>query len=120
MKQTILTMITQVDPSRVKELRDLLTSMGQDVEKNSYIPFTALKLLHFASLVLHEDATYGPYLVFENNFDGPLDDYLTDLYAHASEGLHRIYGYCKDYAVAGADNQEQILSYLRSHVVRPN
>jgi len=94
--------------------------MGSDVEHNPYIPFPDLKLLHFASLVLNVDLGYGPYLVFENNFDGPLEPYLEDLYAHASEGLHTIYSYCVDYRVAEAANKAQLLSYLRAHVVRPN
>jgi hypothetical protein len=58
--------------------------------------------------------------VFENNFDGPLDPYLEDLYAHASEGLHKIYSCCRDYAAASAADKAPMLSYLRGHVVRPN
>jgi hypothetical protein len=58
--------------------------------------------------------------VFENNFDGPLDPYLEELYAHASEGLHQIYGYCPDYSVASAADKVQLISYLRAHVVYPN
>ncbi len=72
MKQTILTFITKVDPDRVSDLKTLLDGMGADVEHNRHIPFLDLKLLHFASLVLHDDPSYGTYLVFENNFDGSL------------------------------------------------
>jgi len=120
MKQTILTFIAKVNPARVSDLKALLESMGNDVERNALIPFPKLRLLHFASLVVSEEPSYEPCLVFENNFDGPLDLYLEDLYAHASEGLHQIYGCCPDYPVASAPDKAQLLSYLRAHVVRPN
>lgn len=121
MKQTILTFIAKVNPDRVSDLRKLLDGMGQpDVEHNPYIPFLDLKLLHFASLVLNEDPSYGAYFVFENNFDGALDPYLEDLYAHASAGLHDIYSCCSDYRVASNSDKSQLLAYLRAHVVYPN
>ncbi len=120
MKQTILTFITKVNPDRVEDLKTLLDGMGADVEHNPHIPFPDLRLLHFASLVLHDDPSYGTYFVFENNFDGSLDPYLEDLYAHASEGLHSIYSCCRDYRAASAADKAQLLSYLRAHVVHPN
>lgn len=120
MKQTILTFIAKVNPARITDLRDLLDGMAKDVEHNALIPFPKLKLLHFASLVLSDDPRYDPCLVFENNFDGPLDPYLEDLYAHSSEGLHKIYSCCHAYPAASAVNKAQLLSFLRAHVVRPN
>jgi hypothetical protein len=120
MKQTILTFLSKVKPDRVAELRDLLDTMAADVEHNSLIPFLSLKLLHFSSLVLTEDSDYGAYLVFENNFDGELDPYLEELYAHCADGLHGIYSCCRDYPAASASDRDRMLSYLRAHVVRPN
>jgi hypothetical protein len=120
MKQTILTFITKVNPDRVSDLRTLLDGMGADGQHNPHIPFSDLQPLHFASLVLHHDPSYGAYFVFENNFDGSLDPYLEDLYAHASEGLHSIYSCCRDYPAASAADKSQLLSYLRAHVVHPN
>jgi hypothetical protein len=123
MKQTILTFITKVDPNpdRISDLKKLLNGMANpDVEHNTVIPFAELKLLHFASLVLNDAPGYGAYLVFENNFDGPLDPYLEDLYAHAAAGLHTIYSFCPDYPAASAADKAAMLSYLRTHVVRPN
>jgi hypothetical protein len=122
MKQTILTFIAKVDPGRVAELRDLLREIAtaSDFPQNPYIPFPSLKRLHFASLVLHEDADYGSTFVFENNFDGPLDAHLQDLYENAAEGLHRMYGCCIDYPATSAPDRQQLISYLRAHLVRPN
>jgi hypothetical protein len=120
MKQTLLTFITKVDSDRLAHLREQLEGMAKDVERNAVIPFPKLKLLHFASLVLNDDPNYGANLVFENNFDGDLDPYLEDLYAHASVGLHSIYSCCRDYPAANAADKTQLLSYLRAHVVHPN
>ena len=119
MKQTVLTFITKVNPARASDLKDLLDGMGQDVENNTYLPFLRLKLLHFASLFLVEDPSYGTFLVFENNFDGALDNYLEDLYLQAAAGLHRIYSCCRDYPATSAADRARILSYLRAHVVQP-
>jgi len=120
MQQTILTFLTKVKPDHVSELRTLLDTMAADVEHNPHIPYLDLKLLHFSSLVLTDDPGYGPYLVFENNFDGKLEPYLEDLYAHAAEGLHRIYSCCSDYNATGPCDKDRLLSYLREHVRRPN
>lgn len=122
MKHTILTFVTKVEPGRVEELREFLSAIAAsaDLAANPHLPFGSLKSLHFASLVLHEDETYGPYLIFENNFDGSLDAYLDELYENAAEGLHRIYSNCREYPAGSPAGRERILSYLRAHVVRPN
>ena len=120
MSHTILTFVAPVRPHKVDELRALLNEIGKDIPGNRHIPFTSFHLLHFASLVLHEDPGYGSLFVFESNFDGLLDGYLDELYDRAAEALHRIYGCCDDYSVTSAGDRAQILSYLRAHVLRPN
>jgi len=121
MKQTILTFVTPVDSDRVSDLKTLLATMANpDVEHNSIIPFAKLRLLHFGSLVVSETPGYDPCLVFENNFDGELEPYLEDLYAHAAAGLHSIYSHCTGYRAVNAADKTALFSYLREHVVRPN
>jgi hypothetical protein len=119
MTQTILTFITKVKPEYVNDLSKLLDQIGKNPEANALLPFRSLKRVHFASLVLHQSPTYGAYLIFENNFDGVLDDYLPDLYSQAANGLHQIYRCCQDYPT-GASDQQGMMNYLRAHVVRPN
>lgn len=121
MAQILLTFLTKVKPDRVAELKEFLDKdIAANLLTNPHIPFPSLTRLHFASLVLNEETTYGPYLVFENNFDGPLEDHLDELYRHAAPGLHRIYSCCLDYPAASAPDRAQMLSYLRKHIVRPN
>jgi len=66
------------------------------------------------------DGNYDPTLVFENNFDGELDDYLEDLLERAAAGLHQIYSHCFDYPATGSQDREEILAFLHAHIVRPN
>jgi len=120
MRHTILTFLTEVRQDKIDELRALVNEIGKDIPGNRHIPFTSFRLLHFASLVLHEDPGYSPLLVFESNFDGPLDAYLDELYDRASEALHRIYGCCREYGAKSPGDRAQILSYLRAHVLRPS
>src|SRR5438477_892476 len=120
MTHTVLTFIARVKPEKTEDLRKLLKLIQDDPEKNSCVPFRSLQLLHFASFVLHESQEYGPYLVFENNFDGLLQAYLDDLYLHASRGLHQVYSCCQDYTVTSAGDRQRLFAYLHAHVVRPN
>src|SRR5215813_6784783 len=121
MAHTILTFVARVKPDKAAELAAMLKQIRTDgPETNALIPFRSLTSLHFASFVLHTtSAEYGPYLVFENNFDGPLDAYLEDLYRQAAEGLHQIYSCCADYAVTNAGDHGGMIDYLNRHVVRP-
>jgi len=123
MSHTILTFISKVKDDEVGRLSQLLDQIGQDPEQNAYVPFRSLNHLHFASFTLHQSPNtpeFGPYLVFESNFDGELSEYLEDLYAHASSGLHQIYSSCLDYTVKSASDHQGIIDYLTAHVVRPN
>jgi hypothetical protein len=120
MSHTILTFVAKVDPSRVSDLAALLAEIETDPRSNPHVPFGALAKLHFGSLVIFPDDTFGPYLVFEHNFDGDLEPYLADLWQHAGAGLHRIYGHCLDYDGTGSPDRERLLAYLRARVVRPN
>jgi hypothetical protein len=126
MTHTVLTFISRVKPDKVKDLAALLQQIQDLPANNTLIPFGDLKTLHFASFVLHEPRNedeikkYGPYLVFENNFDGTLDPYLDDLCNKVGPGLHQIYLHCQDYAVTNAGDRQGMQAYLNSHVVRPN
>jgi hypothetical protein len=119
MTQTVLTFISQVKSEKTGELGKLFRVIQDDPETNALILFRSLESLHFASLVLHQSQDYGPYLIFENNVDGTLDEYLKDL-SVCSSGLHQIYSCCKDYTITGASDRQGLVAYLRAHAVRPN
>lgn len=121
--QTILTFIATVKPERLDELKALLQQIDEaPAGQYTTLPFASLTNLHFASLVIFEDAlkNFAPYLVFENNFDGPLENHLDELYRHGSVGLHELYSHCLDYAATGPQDRDGILNFMRARVVRPH
>ena len=123
MTHTVLTFITKVKPGQVDALSKILKQIGDFPETNAYVPFRSLNLLHFASFVLAQsppNSEYPPCLIFENNFDGEMSEYLSALCSLASDGLHQIYGCCLDYTVASASDRAGIADYLSAHVVLPN
>lgn len=123
MTHTVMAIVSPVKPAAVEGLRALLNKIGDDPEKNTYVPFRSLRTLHFSSLVLHDahqDKGFSPCLVFENNFDGAVEPFLQELCGLAGPGLHEIYSHCEDYKPTSADRPEALVSYLTAHVVRPN
>ena len=120
MAQIILTFITKVIPEKRKQLDKLLEEIQENLNNNPYIPFASLTRLHFMSFVIIDDNDgYGAQLVFENNFDGPLDSYLCELLQHAGEGLHEIYICCSDYP-GGKYDASKLADYLKARIVMPN
>lgn len=59
-------------------------------------PFSALATLHFASAVVFDTRGFAPTLVFEHNFDGPLDAYLDALVAAGAADVYALYSCCRD------------------------
>ncbi len=118
MRQTILTFICEVTPDAAGRLKSLLEDIQSNRAANPSIPFADLKSLHFAGFVIYDD-DYGSKLIFENNFDGLIDDYLEELSRHAGAGLHEIYSCCEGYP-GGAYQKGKLIEYLGSKVVRPN
>ncbi|TSJ40496.1 hypothetical protein FO440_12125 [Mucilaginibacter corticis] len=112
--QTVLTIVTAIEPARRNELETILGEIQKDLYGNSYIPFAKLSLLHFASFVIIETPAAEPLLVFENNFDGDLSAYLDELLSVARNGIDQIYNCCKGYDPANGK------AYFTAHTVLPN
>jgi hypothetical protein len=119
MKQTVLTIITEIDPLKIAPLKELLAKIQFDLYGNTYLPFPSLTLLHFASFVIVQNSANVPLLIFENNFDGDLSGYLDQLLSLAGNGIDQIYKCCKGYQ--GTPHQPQELkAFLTANVVKPN
>jgi hypothetical protein len=119
MRQIILTFITEIDPLKKAELEQILQEIRNDLLTNTYIPFSSLSLLHFASFVISDDKSTPPLLVFENNFDGEVSAYLDELMIKAGSGLHRIYQCCSAYKNSVFQPQN-LKEFLTANIVRPN
>lgn len=114
MKQTVLTIITEIDPQQVGQLKSILAEIEGDLCGNRYLPFAQLSLLHFASFVIIDQPAAPSILVFENNFDGDLSPYLDQLLGVAGPGMNQIYQCCIGY------QQQSLKAFLTAHVVLPN
>jgi hypothetical protein len=112
---------------RESGLRDLLGTMnsapGMVDSLNAVLPFGRFERLHFARLVVLDDATmadldaYGlprpsvpTYLAFLGDCDGPVRDLLADMCHHAGDGLRRLFAHCD-----GFDASSDMLSWILSH-----
>lgn len=114
MKQTVLTIITEIEPTKIEQLKDMLTKVQADLYNNQYLPFSKISLVHFASFVIVDQKGSNSLLVFENNFDGDLSVYLDQLLSVAGAGMNDIYQCCIGYRAQG------LKSFLTSHVIPPN
>jgi hypothetical protein len=114
-------------PGREGALRALLASMtitpGWADPHNALLPFGAFEQLHYARLVLLDDAlqadlkVYGvqpprldTLLALIGDCDGPAGDCLAAMVERAGEGLRRIFGHCQ-----GFDPGADLLQWLRAH-----
>jgi hypothetical protein len=120
MTQSIFTFISKVDPRRLAELETYLAQVRKNIPRDPDLPFASLPMLHFTSLVIFPDDTFGPYLVFENNVDGTPEAYLDALLDVAAPALHRIYGTCLDYDGSGPPDRTRLRSFLLPRIVLPD
>lgn len=79
MHQTIFTCMLPVAPGRQQQLRQQLVGLGYTGPKPTSDPlgFSHLEMLHYASLFMYDDPEDGWCLVFENNIDGDIEEYIS-------------------------------------------
>jgi hypothetical protein len=94
----------RIDVSHAMELRWYL---GNLMKQNRH-PFATLSSTHLARLVVMDDVVYvgapaceehlkSRYLVFESNFDGDLDTYLTRMAAEIPDLVESVWKHCLGY-----------------------
>lgn len=85
-------------------------------------PFGKVSSTHMARLVVLDDVVYfgmpsceehlqSKYLIFESNFDGKLEDYLTRMAVEAREEVHGIWQHCVGYP--GLENVPAFIAYMK-------
>ena len=110
--------VAAIAKGRESDLRAVLDSMnsapGVADPRNALLPFGQFDRLHFARLVVLEDATLVDYaahgmqapnfpkqLVFMGDCDGPSQELLANLSQRAGAGLRRIFAHCEDFDAGG-------------------
>lgn len=113
MKQSPLSFVAEIHSSQKKSLVDNLMIVNEDIEKNPIITFEKIKSVHFARFIVLEEVKdngkqkFPPYLVFFSNYDGDLDDHLSEIINTSKEGFIKIFQVCK-----GFPQQDKIESYI--------
>lgn len=93
--QNALTVVCPIKPDRV----DLLTKHLEAIDSHhTPNPLAKISTIHFARLVIiPNNAGNGKLLVFDNTYDGPLDDFISDFVITCGMELDEIWGHCEDY-----------------------
>jgi hypothetical protein len=119
--------IAPLSSARTHSLNELLATMtslpGLADPANMLIPFGQFDRLHFARLVVLEDATLSDieaydmrppklptYLAFMGDCDGPAREFLADLARRASAGLRQIFSHCEDFTP-----EADLLAWMQAH-----
>jgi hypothetical protein len=122
--------LAPVEPRRVQELRDLLSSMniapGRVDANNALLPFGRFDVIHFARLVILDDPTqndieiygvprrsYPLYLALLADVDGSADKFLAQLVHDSAEGLRAIFSCCQ------FPPGDDLLAWIQKYRVEP-
>ncbi len=106
-QQRSMTVIVPVRRGSEQSLKDLLTSIGRDIEGNTHIRFARFPSIHFArwAMIPPPDTSdpNGPptQLVFGTDHDGPDETLIGDAVAGAMDALDAIYSHCEGWPGPG-------------------
>jgi hypothetical protein len=114
-----------VQRGRADELRGVLERMGGWVGPGDLprVPFSKLSGVHFARLLLLEDARdldgelIPASLVFMSEVDSPLDRHLDELASVGGPALDAAFGLCEGYPAAPSPDSRR--DFFRDHRLKP-
>lgn len=117
--QEELTIVAEVDPTRLGNLQPVLDAMAADPGHNGALPLAALPSCHFARVLLLPGDTdlsgisLPPHLLLLSDCDGSADEHLHGIVKSVGDGIDRLFGCCIDYP-ASPTTDDLRLSFLRS------
>src|SRR5260221_9628240 len=99
MRQTILSVVLDVDPRSASHLSTLIEDFKLHQEQSGPESYSRLKdgvpSLHFLSMSVFEDTHYDPIFVIEANFDGSPDPFWARMEATLANHLRPMLRCCK-------------------------
>jgi hypothetical protein len=128
MRQTILTVVLEVQPQSKPQLIDLIEQLRAPGSTVTARLQSAVPALHFMSMIVFEDNQYDPILMIEANFDGPAGPFWAQLEAAIEPELRPMLRCCKPPtdemrelydAVTDENSRYPIAPYLEKKTVFP-
>jgi hypothetical protein len=119
--QEALTVVANITPGQVGAIARAVGTIAGDVEGWRLIPFDKMPNVHFARIVVFDEAVdlernrLPAQLALMTNVDAPLDAHLTDLATIGAEGLDAVFGHCEGYPEPRARTTIARVSFLRRH-----
>jgi hypothetical protein len=102
-----LTIVAPIRPGQVDAVKRVLGTIAEHVDGWDVIPFDKLPRLHFARLVVFDEAKHldgepiPAQLALMTNVDAPMEAHLDDLARTAGPGLDEVFGACAGYPEEG-------------------
>jgi hypothetical protein len=119
-QQHALLILVDIEPGREKDLHQALEQIGSDLRKSNDILFHQTQTVHYAAWLIlpgvrgDRDTHDGPArLLLETNYDGELDQHLSDLVSNCGPALDKVYTYCKGYPAVGCKTPESVQTFLK-------
>ena len=121
--QSALTIVAPVRAGAVDDLKSVLATMGDGVANGSVIDFGALSGVHFARLIVvdeardHAGARLPASLILLSDLDVSAETHLRELVDTSGDGIDLLFGHCEGYPARDPTRRDR-LDYLASHVVK--
>lgn len=125
--QNPLTLVTPILPERLNDLYSYLSGLKYALEKGKHSLFENSNTIHYLRWIVIDDKNSiffkgterQPKLVFSSNFDGSVDQHLTDLCSNDEEQLlDRLYDCCEGYPEKASRTLDSRKAYLRKHSIK--
>jgi hypothetical protein len=116
--QEALTVVAPIKPGEVDAVKRILGSIRDHVDSWDVIPFQRLPRMHFARLVVfdeakdHDGKPIPAQLSLMTDVDAPLDAHLQDLATTVGTGLDEVFGRCEGYPAAAQRSPATRLAFL--------
>lgn len=132
MRQTVLSVVLDVQPASASSLVEGIVGLRQRLEAGTTEKYALLMdrvpALHFMSMSVFTDGDFDPVLVIEANFDGPPGPFWLQFEAALGPDLRTLLRFCKPpldgtralfEAVTAPQSRASLAPYLEAKTIRP-
>ncbi len=125
-RQHPLIILSPIKDSKLKALDDRLAVIREDLQHGTETEFKKVPSLHYGRFVILNRESFrdeptvpvGNRLIFSTNFDGHMDEHLTDLVTHITKYIDDLYECCEGYPEPAARTTDTRKNYLKQYSIR--